>query len=422
MKPIAFAAAAACVLFSSPAIAAGQLFAALAPSDCASGVVSTDIFVDRLRFGYDFDPPPGQLGDVARDAAAECFGNEECATQRRRLANLYRDTTDMFGSLPEYSETGRNFVAIMGRSTETASDRARSLLNTRQGDLVVRCIAAQRPPAETNNIVVGRSSKDAGRRRLQDREFAQIALTDDRSADRETTAIDLFIGYRNPHWGRSTETIDWGISPFVALQKIEIDQATPAAKEVDDLTFGLSAPIYLYDNGLQHVIQLDAEWETDTGFESGVTTARISWMPYINETLPCLNRYSAQRSEAGVVTRFSRLGCSFNLVAEYVEVGDPGEKAALQTVDQYARAGFDVSFDYDVPVGEGAILNLGVGYALRESFTEDEDGDADLISAEISWLPSETSHFSFGIEYRHGEDLTSLDAQETTMLRFGYRR
>lgn len=366
------------------------------------------------------------LGDSALEAARLCDDPDTCSQPAyiKRLRELYDETRYLVidQALPENADFQMERLQSIRRSDEGwINARVRDVLNGETGHIVVRCRRAPAPPnpnvaSETQSffsgLVVGRTSEDAGRA-LADREFATFSVENDRAADRETISIDLFIGWDSPLWWRG-RGYEGQFVPFVGLQRTEIDQTASATGERNDLTFGITLPVAFYRSGggIASTLNAAVEWETDTDFDSSMTTARFSWAPQIRGT--CFDWHTRWSTQ-------SPWTCSVAVVADYSDVGDPGEKVKLAEVDQYARLGLDVSFAYDYELSGGSVLQAGASYSLREPVSDD-DGEADLISLNLLLLPSDESHFSFGIEYRHGEDLSSFEAQETTLFRVGYRQ
>ncbi|MDZ4690186.1 hypothetical protein [Terricaulis sp.] len=308
-------------------------------------------------------------------------------------------------------------------SAREIDEQVRNLLNADGSPLQVECLRAQADNNQTTplplwrralaNLVIGQTSEDAARP-FKKREFALFSIEDDRAAERETISIDLFIGLKD-QIQFSAGRMEGELVPFLSVQRTSIDQSAPAEGERNDVTFGLTSPLYFFRSGggLAHTLNVTAEWETDSDFDSSMTALRLAWTPFVRNT--CLDWLHVWQSE-------SSLNCGFAVVADYADVADPGEKIDLADVDQYGRVGLDLSFTWDQELTGESVLQFGAGYSFRSSFTDDDDGEADLITASLIFLPSDDSHFSFGIEYRHGEDLSSLDEQQTTMIRFGYRQ
>lgn len=382
---------------------------------CADGACSAQDEV--LAAAYE----QNRLGNRALSASQRCAAGE-CGLEDARLSKLFSDI-QVFVQTAQYRE-GVFRRTGPGHSAEQLSARAVEVLNDRAVWYEIECLAPAPEPGEGGGgFIIGRSSEDLSRPKLGDREFATISITEDRSAESETAAVEFFVGLplRNA-WldGRrigGTGELESAITPYFAVHKTDIEQDAPAEGEVDDVTFGVASVNYLFADGdLTDAITLSLEWETDVSFDSSMTTARIKWEPLIGRMETCLIPAERFRPQ----TRGPPIRCSASLVADYADVGDPGEKISLQDVDQYTRVGLDFEFDYDFRLTNGNVINLGLGYSIREP-VDGDDGDADMISAELLFLPSPDSHFSFGIEYRHGEDLSSLEEQETTLVRVGFR-
>lgn len=377
--------------------------------------------------------PPRTFGDLVVEASAACTSpseemEDECG------GGLYGKLSSMFSQTDEFANRGQTprvqdgFVverSVPSDLTPTQRiERVRLVLSGVVEWLTIRCptnIPSPRTPvAQRENLfshliehlVVGQSEDDVAKEKMGDREFATVSFTDDRAAETETTEIALFLGWNFGMQLAQDGDLRYRFAPFISLEKTSIEQEAPDPDETDDLTFGLSAPMEHDGPWGTHYITPMIKWESDTDFDSSVTSFRVDWSPFVPEE-GCFEEYLS--------TNF-QLRCYYAIVVDYVDVGDAGEKENLLELDQYTRAGIDLGLNYYHDVGEGpSQINLGLIYQRRESLN-DEGGDADLFSAVLQFLPGASSHFSFGIEYNHGEDLSSLDEQETTMVRFGYRR
>lgn len=365
-------------------------------------------------------------GDEALESNTTCANPSEevasgCANGLSgKFQNLFLQTDELLtGSLPTL-ENG--FTVVRSSSGLSRVEQIRAALNGPVAWLRVSCPSqvaanAETPPAArgffgaiTEHLIVGRSEDDADRD-MGDREFATVSFTDDRAADTETTAIEMYLGWQ---FGtqRANRRLMYQLTPFISLQKTSIEQDGPATGETDDLTFGASGTFWVLGdtNWGRHIISPTLSWGTDTNFDSSVMVAALDWTP-VGLGSRCLGRYLSEDF---------RLRCDYAFVVDHLNVSDPGEKVELLTRQQFTRVGYDFRLDYYQRVGAGDV-NFGVGYQRRDDIS-DEGGDADLISAVLQFMPGAESHFSIGVEYRQGEDLTNLEPSQTTLLRIGYRR
>lgn len=407
-------------------------------ADCTNGELNFETFqtwrMELAGLGpreMQYVRAQGALGDQVDAASTYCNDPDlpdaargECTRGLPgKLSSMFQATNTLANDARRRPDLQEGYSLRRDVPNPVVDQRARIIaaLNGPVSWLGVRCPSTDGPvepdpitvtsifDSITEHLIVGKSEEDATRSDMADREFATLSITDDRAAEEETTEINLFLGWQFPMMeAGANNDITYRVVPFISLQKTSVERDEPGPEETDDLTFGISVPTVWRGN----IFAPSLKWETDTDFESSVTALRLDWSP--EWLLPrCFRAYWSTTI---------RFRCDYAVVVDYSDVGDAGEKSDLEDINQFARAGFDVGFDYYHDLGEGpAQINFGVNYQRRESLN-DEGGDADLLSAVLQILPGDESHFSFGIEYTHGEDLTSLEPDETTMLRIGYRR
>jgi hypothetical protein len=409
-----------------------------------------DVLINRTAARMSFeDIRGGSLGRATIRAHDFCLQNPAACNApqnagRRSLSALYEEVATVFRmASPESPVSDPNFSVtstIDVRALETnAAQRDRRVAEFLDGGarwLTVSCISeAGRDPASSSpsptrspferwvsNVIVGRTNADATRSQLSKREFATFSITDDREADAQTTAIEAFIGFPLPYWAHPDHYSEIGFTPFLSWQRQHVEtDAGLVTKDIDNLTFGLSSPIYFYERSgsnagdLSFVVQTSVAWETDSEFDSSVGRVELAYVPYHN--FPCLSGYMSSRF---------LLRCEARLVTDWVEVADPGDKANLQNASEFFRVGLDLGLTFHQPIpGAPGLIELAASYSARDDIgqsTTDPDGDADLFRAAISLLPGDESHFAFGVEYRMGENIASMEEQEQVLLQLRYRR
>lgn len=286
------------------------------------------------------------------------------------------------------------FVILNGVAPEAAVSL---LLNrTAEGKVQFRCraldVPASPPPPERPTLIVT-SVSDAGQTAdLKDRPFATFSWLDDRQGDSESASIDLFMGFSGPIWFDS-------VSPSLAYQR------TTGVEPVNDLALALE--------GGGDVLSWTAGYETDDAFESALYRATLTYLPFTGPN-PCAKAWSSPPEKGG--------RCDLWILADYVDVGDTGEKTDLIDRREFGRLGVRLSANRWIRLGEGEdFLQLSGSYTLYETVSGD-DADADLARVTLDYIPSSESPFSFGLTYERGEDLTSFTPIDQIKITLGYRR
>jgi hypothetical protein len=222
-------------------------------------------------------------------------------------------------------------------------------------------------------------------------------------------------------WGdKSVATKGFGdIRPFTSYERIsDVD----VADEVNNVDIGLRGHFRFARNDGKEAYTggLTAAYETDDRLESALTRFEASLsLPlktWLDTTIPALS--SAGNSAKCVICQTT----SMTLVTDYVDVSDPGAKAALLDLPQYGRAGFDAQ--WDVRLNRGADkpgFGLNVQYSRRQDMSG-RDATASRLTSRAAYYPTPQSHYVFGLEYDKGKDLTSLTAIDRWMFTWGYRQ
>jgi hypothetical protein len=218
-------------------------------------------------------------------------------------------------------------------------------------------------------------------------------------------------------WGdQAVATKGFGdIRPFTSYERISNVDVTG---EVNNLDLGLRGHFrFARNDGKEAYIGgLTAAYETDDRLESALTRFEASLsLPlktWIDTTLPAFS------SDTCVICQTTNM----TLVTDYVDVSDPGAKAALIDLPQYARAGFDAQWDVRLNRGPD---KPGFGLSLQYSRREDlrgGDATASRLISRAAYYPTPQSHYVFGLEYDKGQDLTSLTGIDRWMFTWGYRQ
>jgi hypothetical protein len=261
---------------------------------------------------------------------------------------------------------------------------------------------------------------DAASKDFRQRSPAAFSIKSDQESGSDSYSIKGAIVWGNVLAGEKYDKLSMqerldkngglSLSPFIALNRQTSDDPK---KAVDDLTFGVKL-----EGRLTRTIPyyLTGSWVTDSADRESSMTRLEAKVPFTVGSGGYLN---------GAVTphRYTILALvRGNVVLDYADVGDPGDKAGLLTVEEYQRGGFDL--DASLRFGRGEkdpSWLLKVGYQWREDFS-DHGGDAEMLTIGLDLRPSDTSHFSFGVSYEFGETLDTLVDTNLVKATIGYRR
>ena len=222
-------------------------------------------------------------------------------------------------------------------------------------------------------------------------------------------------------WGdQAVATQGFGdIRPFTSYERIS---NINVANEVNNLDLGLRGHFrFARNDGKEAYIGgLTAAYETDDRLESALTRFEASLtLPvktWLDASLPGLS--SAGNNAQCVICQTT----SMTLVTDYVDVSDPGAKAALINLPQYARAGFDAQWDVRLNRGpDKPSFGFNLQYNRREDLSS-QGATADRLISRAAYYPTPQSHYVFGLEYDKGKDLTSLTGIDRWMFTWGYRQ
>jgi hypothetical protein len=218
-------------------------------------------------------------------------------------------------------------------------------------------------------------------------------------------------------WGdQKVATKGFGdIRPFVGYERIS---SVYIGNEVNNLDIGLRGHFrFARNDGKEAYIGgLTAAYETDDRLQSSLTRFEASLgLPlkaWTERTFP------GNASAECVVCQTANM----TLVSDYVDVSDPGAKIALLDLPQYARLGFDASWDVRLNRGKDKPgFGLNLLYSRRDDMSN-EGATASRLISRAAYYPTPKSHYVFALEYDKGKDLTSLSAIDRWMLTWGYRQ
>ena len=392
------------------------------------------ITLDVSAFGGSQTPLPQRIADA-------CVG-EACMAPNSALAKLNRSAAVMI----ERRSDGRFRLEWNGAGPEpeTEAGRVAAFFDLSRPGYVLTCLATPQPPvtavavatpppsssakptttAQANahkgflsQVRVASSESEAEKDDYTKRNPAQLSYDNNRAntgAIISANAVALFPAITS--WGKeSVTTQGFGdVRPFVGYQRIS---AADPASEVNNLDFGLRGKFRFprADGQAAYVGGLSATYETDDRFKSQLARYEASlalpvkaWLKddlHYDEAAPCV---ICQTTDV-------------TLVSDYVNVGNPGDKVALTDLPQYARAGFDATWDIRLKQGAGKpSFGLNLQYSAREDLSG-ENASADRLTTRAAYYPTEQSHYAFGLEYDSGRDLTSLTPVKRWLVTWGFR-
>lgn len=254
------------------------------------------------------------------------------------------------------------------------------------------------------------------------REAASVSLRADREAGTEVGTVKGIILFpplfNTPQDG--TNYAFYSLQGFLGYERLT---AEDPAKEVNNVDVGLRS-LWLFNRASEAItpVSLDVYWQTDDQTDSSLLRVETGVRPWLGRAI-AETGYGYNKPISPVEgDYFWTFNWDVRLIADYADVGDPGQKAALLKHNNYGRLGYDLTGAWVYARREkDASYGLSFQYQFRDDWM-DTGANADLFSAKLKFYPSKTSNFVFGIEYNRGENLSSLEPLENWLLTFGYRQ
>lgn len=393
------------------------------------------ITIDVSAFGGPQTSLPQRIADA-------CVG-DACIAPNTSLAKLNRSAAVMI----EQRSDRRFRLEWNGAGPEpaTQAERVTAFFDLSKPGYVLTCLATPQPPVTAiataapppaspsakptttaaanaqkgllSQIRVASSEAEAEKDDYTKRNPAQLSYDNNRAntgAIISANAVALFPAVAS--WGKeSVTTQGFGdVRPFVGYQRIS---ASDPASEVNNLDFGVRGKFRFAraDGQEAYVGGLSATYETDDRFKSQLARYEASLALPVKAWLKDDLHYDV--AAPCVICQTADL----TLVSDYVNVGNPGDKVALTDLPQYARAGFDASWDIRLKQGAGKpSFGLNLQYSARDDLSG-ENASADRLTTRAAYYPTEQSHYAFGLEYDSGRDLTSLTPVKRWLVTWGFR-
>ncbi|CAL4868942.1 hypothetical protein MMA231_03231 [Asticcacaulis sp. MM231] len=384
----------------------------------------------------DFSAPPVPLAQRVAKACAD----EACQTDGS-LAALNRAVTAMLST----RDDGRLRLSWAGQGPEPATrpEQVAAFFDLSRDTYVLQCLTPPPPPpviatAPADPKVVPeivRKEKTGLRRVVShwriastvnetekddytSRDPARLSYVDNASDNAPViSAKGVIAAPAVLTWGdQKVATQGFGdIRPFVGYERIS---SLNIGNEVNNLDVGLRGHFrFARNDGKEAYIGgLTAAYETDDRLQSSLTRFEASLgLPlkaWTERTFP------GNASVECVLCQTANM----TLVSDYVDVSDPGAKLALLDLPQYARLGFDASWDVRLNRGKDKPgFGLNLQYSRRDDLSH-EGATATRLISRAAYYPTPKSHYVFALEYDKGKDLTSLSAIDRWMLTWGYRQ
>lgn len=430
--------AASLMLLAMPGLASAQVLRALdAAKACKQdpdGVyrVPIKVFLARLLKDNpvplevaDLDAPPRSIAERVV-AAGPCAPDAKCTA----LNGLFSAAQQVL----QHREQDGLVLGWSGASSTEPADLEKQLgylftvkdnpyeIVCRNGAPLDRQIETAKPTPNSNPWLSFAIAQDidAAAKPFKQRSPATLSFKSDDGGDSQSWSLKGAIVWGNilpVNKGTTTQDIRESqfrptLAPFISVN--EQSNKDPA-KAVDDLAFGLRL-----EGRLTRVtpFYLTGSWTTDVERrESSLTKLEFKVRPPLDR-LPAYGRYLGGLDGDGFsIQPYWRLFA----VADYAEVGDPGDKASLKKTARYQRIGYDIEGALRFGRGtEAPSWTLSAAYKLRDE-TSQGPGDAQLLDLALVLTPSDTSPFSFGLSYERGEIIDTLAPVEQVKASLGFR-
>lgn len=399
MKALLFTGAALAAFVAGPALAATPLTPITAYECPAQSAV---VPPDMVRAAYLQSAKVLVDGEVARRLTGGGFATYtyEREQKDKAYAKLISEVENLVMDGPRFSGPLLTVTVDEAAAPADSATRVSQFLDGQASWMTVSCAKGPKPtPAWTDGIIVTETTADLGDTKLKDRGFATFSYIGNLADDTSVIEADVVVGLPGFTSGVASP---WQIRPYAAYKR-----RTDPKKPVNDLSFGLNWTQYVTDWELP--LNVSGEFMTDDDFEADAHRFEVSLgLPLLSE---CFNELPDPHGAQ----------CSTYVVYDHVGIDDPGGKPSLVALSDFDRVGAGIRLTYWRILPNDARIEATASYDFRTAFDGD-DGDAEITRLKLALIPSETSHFSFTIEYANGEEIRSLTESETIKLSLGYRR
>lgn len=278
--------------------------------------------------------------------------------------------------------------------------------------LTVQCSPADStivppPVVPLLSMRIAANEKGTQPRKLGDRDFATISFSRDGAASTNTAGVKGAIAII------LAQNLFSANSEGYVFSELDYSRTGREEPTVDDLSFGGTLSFVEGQARTKWLIwpafhSLTGRWQTDTDFEVSVPTLeyRAQFGGGFFEQNRC-------KFDFGCVFKFS-------FVADYGNVTDPGDNAALAAIGDYGRLGLDAGFHFQYETANESNWEFDVKNESRFSVTS-SNADASLTTVALGLTPSKASRFKFTLEYQDGKTLRSFSPIETISFNIGVR-
>lgn len=379
--------------------------------------------------------PPSQDPKVAARQAEDAQ-----LLRYRRVIEVWSSWPQTGGVVATLEEGGVWIDATEAGGVDTQTRLARLFTADDTGLRVVcRNPAADEPQSEPSpqrqgqsgadqpTLSIVKTAGDLGEGDLEKKTFAEFSYSDNRDTRVQAWAVKLAAGLQ---WSERLVPSEPNGRPYLTaapLAFVAFDRAgdnDPSEEGyVNNLDFGVQLGGRLGmmwgEGPAVGYYRLTGRYQTDDKLESAIYAAELRLVP----PLPPIKHHRVYEPLWNGGSWAVDLKWKADLVADWIEVSDAGEKTALVDKAEYVRLGYDA--DLALRVGPSASdrdwrLLLSARYALRDGQTQD-GGDAQWFTGGLAYLPSDDANWSFGLTYERGETLESFERAEIWRLAVGYR-
>lgn len=325
----------------------------------------------------------------------------------------------------------RGGLRIEGGTPADVQRNLRRILAGDDSEIRILCRDPQAPPAPPHPddeggptrpvFVLVNSAGDLAEADLTKKTFAEFSYANDRETKVEAWAMQFAAALQWPELsvGGDGGYLKWTPRTYLAYQRRGGDD--PAIEGyVNNLDLGgqVSGRLGFGAAGSwAGYYTLSGVYQTDDGLRSKTYAAELS----VDPPLPYLPYHRGYRAIGLGDHVEADLKWRARLVADWLQVEDPGRKAALVDQAQYARLGYDAGVQLRAgPSAADWRLLLSLDYKLRDGQTG-RGGDAQMFASSLNYLASDDTNWAFGISYERGENLQSFESIELWKLILGLR-